>query len=139
MPSFELTGTIKAIMDVVKFDSGFTKREFVVTTEGERFPQAIKFECVKERCALLDGLSEGQPVTVSFDIRGNEYKGRHFVSLSAWKIVPAEQASEREDAAGASDERDGGGRRMRSTPAFAESEGSPSRQPAADAEDETPF
>jgi len=83
---YELTGTVKVIMDQVTFDSGFTKREFVVTTDEERYPQDVKFECVKDRCALLDAVKPGQRVTVTFDIRGNEYKERYFVSLSAWKV-----------------------------------------------------
>lgn len=88
MAKFELSGTVKVVMDTVKFDSGFTKREFVVTTPDDRFPQHIKFECVKDKCALLDGIKPGQRVTVLFDIRGNEFKGKYFVSLSAWKIEP---------------------------------------------------
>ncbi len=96
MAAYELTGTVKVIMDMVKFDSGFTKREFVVTTDEDRYPQAIKFECVKDRCALLDSVKPGQRVTVSFDVRGNEFKGRYFVSLSAWKIKPAEDTSDPE-------------------------------------------
>lgn len=96
--NYELTGTVKAVMDPMKFDSGFTKREFVVTTDGDRYPQAIKFECVKDRTELLDGIRPGQRVTVSFDLRGNEHKGRYFVSLSAWKVkietASADEASE---------------------------------------------
>lgn len=88
MATYELSGTVKVVMDTVKFDSGFTKREFVVTTPDDRYPQNIKFECVKDKCSLLDGVKPGQRVTVSFDIRGNEFKGRYFVSLSAWKIEP---------------------------------------------------
>lgn len=88
MAKFELSGTVKAVMDMVKFDSGFTKREFVVTTPDDRYPQHIKFECVKEKCAMLDSIKPGQRVTVSFDIRGNEFKGKYFVSLSVWKIEP---------------------------------------------------
>ena len=53
MAAYELTGTVKGVMDEVTFDSGFTKREFVVTTADERYPQDLKFECVKDRCALL--------------------------------------------------------------------------------------
>jgi single-strand DNA-binding protein len=86
MPSYDLNGTVKLIMDQQTFKSGFTKREFIVTTEEERFPQDIKFECVKEKCALLDNLEPGQHVTVSFDLRGNEYNGRYFVNLNAWRI-----------------------------------------------------
>lgn len=97
MAAYELTGTVKVIMDQVKFDSGFTKREFVVTTDEERYPQAIKFECVKDRCALLDAVKPGQRVKVQFDIRGNEFKGRYFVSLSAWKIAPADEGGAADD------------------------------------------
>jgi len=86
MAAYELMGTVKLVMDTVKFDSGFTKREFVVTTDDARYPQDIKFECVKERCALLETIEPGQRVTVSFDLRGNEHNGRYFVSLSAWKV-----------------------------------------------------
>jgi hypothetical protein len=32
MAAYELTGTVKVVMDVMKFDSVFTEREFVVTT-----------------------------------------------------------------------------------------------------------
>lgn len=94
MGTYTLTGTVKLVMDLVKFDSGFTKREFVVTTDGDRYPQDVKFECVKDRCALLDNVTKGQRVTVTFDIRGNEYKGRYFVSLSAWKVEPESAGSE---------------------------------------------
>ncbi len=104
MAAYNLTGTVKVLMDTMKFDSGFTKREFVVTTEGDRFPQDIKFECVKDRCSLLDNVKPGQRVTVSFDLRGNEYKERYFVSLSAWKIESSKEktGAESSDANGPS-------------------------------------
>ena len=86
------------VMDVVTFASGFSKREFVVTTADERYPQDIKIECVKDRCALLDNIKPGQRVTVSFDLRGNESKGRYFVSLSAWKVGAAKETSEPDSA-----------------------------------------
>ncbi len=89
MPSYDLTGNVKCVMDLQTFDSGFTKREFVVTTEGERYPQDVKFECVKDRCALLDTVQPGQRVSVTFDVRGREYNGRYFVDLAAWKVQPA--------------------------------------------------
>ena len=84
-----MTGTVKLVMDQQSFESGFTKREFVVTTEGDRFPQEIKFECVKDKCALLDGVEPGKRVKVTFDLRGNEYKERYYVNLTAWRIEDA--------------------------------------------------
>jgi hypothetical protein len=83
--TYDLSGSIKVIMDTQTFNSGFTKREFVVTTK-DQYPQDIKLAFVKEKTALLDKFKPGQDVTVSFDIRGNEYKGKYYVDLSAWRI-----------------------------------------------------
>ena len=87
---YELTGKIKLISDTQTFPSGFTKREFVVTTAHDKYPQDIKFEIVKEKCALLDQFEPEQDVQVTFDIRGNEYNGKYYVSLSCWKLQAAD-------------------------------------------------
>jgi hypothetical protein len=92
---YETRGTLKMIGDIQTFGSGFTKREFVVTTAHDKYPQDLKFEIVKDKCALLDSFEQGQEVVVNFDIRGNEYQGRYYVNLSCWKIQPANgQSSE---------------------------------------------
>lgn len=86
---YEATGTIKLIGEVQKFPSGFSKREFVVTTAHDKFPQDLKFEVVKDKCAMLDSFQAGDAVQVNFDIRGNEYNGKYFVNLSCWKLQAA--------------------------------------------------
>ena len=97
---YELTGAVRLIHETQTFASGFTKREFVVETGG-KYPQLIKLECVKDRVADLDKLRPGDVVNVSFDIRGSEYKERHYVNLVAWKVEatgesePADQHSRR--------------------------------------------
>jgi len=89
--SYELQGTIKEIFETKEFNKGFTKREFVVTiNEGDRFPQHIKMQLVKERCAILDQYKIGDRVKVSFELRGSEYKERYFTEIQAWRIDPAE-------------------------------------------------
>lgn len=90
---YETSGTIKLIEETQTFPSGFTKREFVVTTEHDKFPQDLKFEVVKDKCPLLDSFDVGQKVQLNFDIRGNEFKGRYYVNLSCWKIQPAGESS----------------------------------------------
>ena len=85
MDNYQLSGRIKTIMDQVTFPSGFTKREFVVTTE-DKFPQDIKLELIKDKCSLIDGYAANEEVTVSFNIRGNENNGRYYVNLQAWKV-----------------------------------------------------
>lgn len=87
--AYEINGTIKVIFDTQTFPSGFSKREFVITT-ADKFPQDIKLECLKEKAAPLDDLKEGQQVKVQFDINGREYNGRYFVNLNAWRIEPSE-------------------------------------------------
>lgn len=84
----ELSGKVKLVLDLQTFDSGFQKREFVVTTQ-EQYPQDIKFETVQDKVTVLDSVNAGDAVTVSFDIRGNEYNGRYFVNLRAWKVTGA--------------------------------------------------
>lgn len=89
MMSYEMTGKVKKVMDLMTFDSGFTKREFVITTD-EQYPQDVKFETVRDKTSLCDKLEEGQEVTVHFDIRGNEYKDRFYVNLNAWRVQAGE-------------------------------------------------
>jgi hypothetical protein len=83
---YEATGKIKLISDTQTFPSGFSKREFVVTTADSKYPQDLKFEVVKDKCSILDSYKEGQDVVVNFDVRGNEYNGKYYVNLSCWKL-----------------------------------------------------
>jgi len=84
---YEATGKLKVIFDTQTFPSGFTKREFVVTTGDENYPQDLKFEIIKDKCSWLDKFEAGQDVTVHFDIRGNEFKDKYYVNLNCWKIL----------------------------------------------------
>ena len=54
-----------------------------ITIEMER-DSVVEF--VQDKVALLDSLSPGDEVTVTFDIRGREYNGRYFNNLQGWKI-----------------------------------------------------
>ncbi|MFO7936881.1 MAG: DUF3127 domain-containing protein [Kiritimatiellia bacterium] len=85
MAGYEMVGTIKQIMDERTFPSGFSKREFVITSEDD-YPQDIKFVLFKEKARMLDALRTGERVKVSFGIKGNEYKERFYVDLNAYKI-----------------------------------------------------
>jgi hypothetical protein len=86
---YEAAGKLKWIGETQSFPSGFTKREFVVTTAHDKYPQDLKFEVVKDKCSALDPYELGQEVQVSFDIRGNEYNGKYFVNLACWKLQGA--------------------------------------------------
>lgn len=91
---YEASGKIKMIGDVQSFASGFTKREFVVTTTHDKYPQDIKFDLTKDKCAVLDSFKTGDDVQVTFDIRGREYNGKYYVDLSCWKLQAAGASSD---------------------------------------------
>lgn len=83
--TYQLTGTVREIKETQTFSSGFTKREFIVVTDDDKYPNEIKFEAHKERCEILNKLLLNDRVIVSFNVRGSEYKGNHYVNLVAWK------------------------------------------------------
>lgn len=92
MSDLRLTGILILVKEVQTFDSGFTKREFVIKT-NEQYPQEVKFELFKDKTSLIDSSTIGDTITVAFNIRGNEYNGNHYVSLQAWRIsIESKQA-----------------------------------------------
>lgn len=86
---YELEGKLHQIDDIQTFGSGFSKREFVVEAQDGQYAQMIKFEAVKDKTSLTDKFQVGDEVTVHFDIRGNEYKGKYYVNLNAWRLEKA--------------------------------------------------
>jgi hypothetical protein len=133
--NFELEGTVKVINEVQSFASGFTKREFVVEVEDGKFPQSIKFECVKEKTAMIDDYGVGDPVKVYFDIRGNEYNGKYYVNLNAWKL-------EKPGAGGSGGGGNRGGSRQAAPPSYSD-DGPPLREAPGgygqESDDDIPF
>ena len=85
MANFEISGTVKTILEPKTFASGFVKREFVLLTEDD-YPQTVLFECIKQQCGLLDRVAPNDRVRVAFRLRGREYKERFFVNLEAVNI-----------------------------------------------------
>ncbi len=91
----ETTGKIYAISEAVQVSERFTKREFVLElTDNPKYPQLVQFQMSGDRCAMLDGMSIGDMVSIEFSLRGREYADkktgapRFFNSLDVWKIAP---------------------------------------------------
>jgi len=93
MSELKLTGTIKLVNELQTFDSGFVKREFVITT-NEQYPQDVKFEVVKDKATDFDKFNKvGDVVDVKFNVRGNEYNSKYHVNLQAWYIAKEDGAN----------------------------------------------
>jgi len=81
MSELKLTGTIKLVNELQKFDSGFVKREFVITT-NEQYPQDVKFEVVKDKATDFDKFNKvGDVVKVKFNVRDNKYNRKYYNKL----------------------------------------------------------
>ena len=94
----ELEGKIKVIFETQTFDSGFRKREVVITTE-DQYPQEVVFQFVQDKVTDLDGYAVGDQIKLTFDVRGREYNGRYFVNLQAWRVEKVGAAAPSPEAA----------------------------------------
>lgn len=100
---YTLKGELKVIGDTQQVSDSFKKREFVVVDASGQYAQTIQFQAVQDRCDLLDSLSVGQNVEVTFFLRGREWTNpkdgvvKFFNSLDAWKIQPIGSAPSNTD------------------------------------------
>lgn len=85
----QVKGTIDTVFPTETVGTGsFQKRVFWMNIEEDtKYPQKIQLEFTQAKCADLDKIKPGMKVEVDFNIRGNEYKGKVYVNLQAWKIA----------------------------------------------------
>ena len=81
----EIKGKVDKILKVQEFTSGFKKQVIVIEVDG-KFPQKVAVEFGKEKIDLFSSVAVGNEVSASVNIRGSEYNGRYFISLTGWKI-----------------------------------------------------
>jgi len=92
--SFELTGKIIEIYNLVEVSDRFKKQEFVIEriemSGTYEFTDTIKFQLTQERTGQINGFNKGDEVKVLFNVRGNKWekdgKVNYFTNLDAWKI-----------------------------------------------------
>ena len=90
----ELTGKVILVKDLFQVTDTFKKREFVVETQetnnDQTYTQQIILQTIQAKTSMLDNISEGQEVTVHFNIQGKGFEKngetRYFNNLTAWKI-----------------------------------------------------
>ncbi len=76
---------LKAESGVSRAGKEWKKQEFILETE-DQYPRKVCFTLFGEKADLINGLSEGQEVEVSFNVESREYNGRWFTNVNAWKI-----------------------------------------------------
>jgi hypothetical protein len=67
----------------------FKVQEFIlrVGQPEDKYPQEVKFQLVNDNIDLLDFIQVNDTVEVTFDLRGREYNGTHYVTLNATKVI----------------------------------------------------
>ena len=90
-------GKIKLIGETQTFGSGFTKRQLVIETTEDQYPQVISIDFVKDKCDILDKYQVGQSVDVSVNLGGREWinpegVAKYFNSLTGWRIEKLESS-----------------------------------------------
>ena len=96
----KVTGKITAIKEVVtgktKQDKDWSKVEFLFETT-EDYNNLYCFEIFAMSGGEKDAVANfikfnkvGQDVDVDFNVKTSEWSGKHFTSLSAWKVFKAE-------------------------------------------------
>ena len=95
----DVTGTFHMKQETQKVSDKFSKREFVLKTEGSTpYPQFVSFQVTQDKCSLLDSYNTGDEVKVHFNLRGREWNGpqgvKYFNTLEAWRIEGVKQSYE---------------------------------------------
>ena len=67
----------------------FRIQEFIlrVGNPEDKYPQEVKFQLVNNNTDLIDFIQVNDVVEVTFDLRGREYNGTHYVTLNATKVT----------------------------------------------------
>lgn len=82
-----ITGTISKIGDVQNIGQ-LKKQEFLIREEVDnpQYEQQIQFEVWNDKANIANH-KVGDRVSVSFNVKSNEYKGKFYTNLRAWKIA----------------------------------------------------
>lgn len=86
MSELSLKGKLIKDFGIIEVSEKFKKREFVIQTEDEKYPQEVKFQLVQDKTDFLDNYKQDEVLTVHFNIRGNAWKDNWFVNLDAWRL-----------------------------------------------------
>jgi hypothetical protein len=85
MNSIEVTTKVVKITDEVVKSDKFRFRELWFDTK-DQYPQKITVQFVNDKADLLADIKAGDEVSLKFDIRGNEWQNKRFVSLNGWWV-----------------------------------------------------
>jgi hypothetical protein len=81
------TGVIINKLPAKQVSEKFRVQEFILKVGEDKYPQEVKFQLVNDNIDLLDFIQVNEQVEVTFELRGREYNGTHYVTLNALKVT----------------------------------------------------
>lgn len=84
--NYKITGIISKIGQRESKSNSFTARQVILDVEDGNYTQNIPIQFTQDRCDLCDNFSEGEEVTISFNLRGRIWQDKCFGSIEGWKI-----------------------------------------------------
>ncbi len=96
--SNQIKGRIKAIFPTIQVSDKFAKRDVVITTTTDMYPQDILVQFTQDKCAVLDLYKAGDEVDVDYNLKGREWinpqgETKYFNTIEGWRINRASGAS----------------------------------------------
>ncbi len=97
--TYKIKGNIVEIEETKHISATFQKREFAIEVANEKNPawnEFVKFELIKDKCDIINGMQVGMPVEVSFNVGGRQWTNpqnevKYFNSLKAWRVTNLSQ------------------------------------------------
>lgn len=99
MPNYTTTGRIKAILPAEQ-RGDYTIRKIALEIPGYKDRKEYPcFEFFGKNSEKLQGFREGETAEITWELKGNESKGKYYTTCSGFKIerVPSQAASRPED------------------------------------------
>jgi hypothetical protein len=81
------TGVIINKLPAKQVSEKFKIQEFILKVGDDKYPQEVKFQLINDNIDLLDFIQVNEQVEVTFELRGREYNGTHYVTLNALKVI----------------------------------------------------
>jgi hypothetical protein len=72
----KINGILKVKYDEVQLTEKFKKREFVIqlaSTSYNGSSEYLKFSLIMDSCSMIDSFSEGDSITVSYEVKAREW------------------------------------------------------------------
>lgn len=88
--------TVKGILhakgETQQITPKFSKREFAIKTDNEKYPQFIGIQLINEKCAILDQWEIGDEIEANINLRGRQWetpdgKIKYINTLEAWRLT----------------------------------------------------